>query len=310
MALAFDGARAMALAAAQLDCGDSPGCVGVRYRIPGTPGNDEVAALLAGWMRGAGLAVRTDNFTATFDGAPLAAHNVVAERPGSGSGTLYLGAHYDSRPCADKDPDAAKRQLPVPAANDGASGVAVLAELAQLLQGRPMNLTLRFVFFDAEDMGDGGRGCGSGSAWAQGSEHYAGGLTDAEVAQARGMVLLDMVGDAELELRRESNSAYSPHRDLQDAVWGWAARLGHAQFRDELGGPVLDDHLPFQRRLIPSLDVIHLDGSADRDPFPATHHTTSDDLAHLRAASLEAVGQSLMAAVLAWDGGGWDNGLK
>jgi hypothetical protein len=110
-----------------------------------------------------------------------------------------------------------------------------------------------------------------------------------------------MVGDAQLELRREGASARAPHRALQDALWTWAATLGHEAFRDEVGPLILDDHAAFQERQIPAVDVIHLDGSGDGDPFPASHHTTFDDVAHLRSGSLDAAGETVLAAVLAWD---------
>lgn len=292
-----------------VDCGPAPppgnaaGCLRPRYRVPGTEGNNATAALLAAAMAGAGWDVSWDNFTATFEGRPVPAHNVVAERRGASERTLYLGAHYDSRPCADKDPDPAKRGMPVLGANDGASGVGVLLALAESLGTRNLTLTLRFVFFDAEDMGDGGAGCGRGTAWAQGSAHYAASLTEEDVRDAMGLVLLDIVGDNHLELRREARSAQAPHRALQDHLWAWAAKLNHTQFLDATGPAILDDHVPFQQRGIAAVDVIHLDDDG-RDMFPDTHHTTFDDLAHVSPASLEAVGQTVLAALLAWEAGG------
>lgn len=276
-------------------------CLATRphYRIPGTDGNNKTALDLLEGLQRANWTARLDNFTATFQGQPVPAHNVVAERAGSGNRTLYLGAHYDTRPCADKDRNPENRSKPVLGANDGASGAADLLVLAELLGHRAMNLTLRIVLFDAEDMGDGGHGCGAGTAWAQGSAHYAKALSAQEVARARGMVLLDMVGDPALELRREGYSASSPHRALQDELWGWAKGLGHGQFRDEASFRVTDDHVPFQERGIPAVDVIHLDGGPDF--FPDTHHTAMDDLEHVSPASLEAAGETLLAAVLAWD---------
>lgn len=275
---------------------------GVRpvYRVTGSEGNNATARWIAGFLAAQGLAVGWDNFTAQFEGRPLPAHNVVGTKAGRTSQTLYLGAHYDTRPCADKDPDPAKRGEPVLGANDGASGVAVLLELARLLQPREMNLTLRFVFFDAEDMGDAGLGCGRGTAWAQGSAHYAAALSEEEVQRARGMVLVDLVGDPAAEFRREGRSAVAPHRALQDDLWAWAARLGHGQFINATSQPILDDHVAFQQRGIPSVDIIHLDDDG-RDVFPDSHHTTFDDLAHVSPATLEAVGETLLAAVLGWD---------
>jgi glutaminyl-peptide cyclotransferase len=306
-ARAFDGMAAWHLAAAQVADGCSPvppGAVDLcpwepRHRIPGSDGSNRTQAWMVAQLQQAGFRAGWHNFTATFEGRPLPGANVWGERPGRGEGLLLLGAHYDSRPCADKDPDPAKRSLPVLGANDGASGVGALLHLADLLAGRAMNLTVRIVFFDAEDMGDAGLGCGKGTPWAQGSAAYAANLTAAEVQRARGLLLLDMVGDQALELRREGHSAQGRNRALQDEVWAWAARLGHGQFRNETSLAITDDHLPFVQRGIPSVDLIHLD--AGQDPFPATHHTTSDDLGHLSPASLEAVGEVVLAQVLAMD---------
>lgn len=317
-ARAFDGLAAWRIAGAQV--ADPGGCSPVppgaqgfcapdpRYRVTGTPESNATADMLAQRLREAGFAVRFDAFHAAFEGTPLPARNVVGERAGATSRTLYLGAHYDTRPCADKDPDPERRAERVLGANDGASGVAVLVHLAELLGGRALNLTLRVVLFDAEDMGDGGLGCGRGTAWAQGSARYAAALSDAEVERASGMVLVDLVGDTRAEFRREGRSAAAPHRALQDDLWSWAAKLGHAQFIDQVGPPVLDDHVGFQQRGIPSVDIIHLDDG--RDVFPDSHHTTFDDLDHLSPGSLEAAGETVLAAVLAWDAAAGQDGLK
>lgn len=308
-ARAFDGLAAWHLAAMQVAAdGCSPAPPGAtplcawqpRHRTPGSEGSNATAERLAAALRDAGWAVRFEPFDATFEGRALPARNVVADRAGATEALLILGAHYDTRPCADKDPDPANRTRPVLGANDGASGVAVLLHLAQLLEGRAMNLSLRVVFFDAEDMGDAGLGCGRGTPWAQGSEHHAAAMPDEEVRRARGMVLLDMVGDAGLELRREGASAAPPHRALQDGLWSWAARLGHPQFLDASGPRITDDHLPFQQRGIAAVDVIHLDDDG-RDVFPGSHHTTFDDLDRLSPASLEAVGETVLAALLDLD---------
>lgn len=321
-ARAFEGQQAWNLAGAQLSKTCTPVPRGIpslcaplwRYRVTGSADNNATADMLAQRLREAGLAVRFDNFTATFEGRELPARNVVGERPGSGNRTLYLGAHYDTRPCADKDPDPGRRSEPVLGANDGASGVAVLLHLAELLRGRALNFTLRFVLFDAEDMGDGGLGCGRGTPWAQGSAHYAAALGQAEVDAAFGMVLVDLVGDPQAEFRREGRSAAAPHRALQDDLWAWAKKLGHGQFLDAPAAGIIDDHVAFQQRGIRSVDIIHLDDDG-RDLFPDTHHTTFDDLDHVSAATLEAVGETVLAAVLAWDAeaggaGAGQDGLK
>jgi len=292
----FDGDRAFALARAQVEqpCATgAPGCVEPRYRVPGTEGNDATVAAIAGWMARLGWSLSWDNFTADMRGQPVPAHSLIAERPGRNATTLYVAAHYDTRPWTDEDPDPAKRDERVLGANDGASGVAVMVALAELLKDHSTNLTLRFAFWDAEDMGE------SFTGWIQGSEHYAQRLSEPDVQRTFGYVLLDLVGDVNLTMRREGLSSVSPHRALQDDLWSWAAKLGHEQFVDAPGPTIIDDHQPFQKRHIRAVDVLHLD--FDANVFPDSHHTTFDDLAHLSPGSLDAVGETTLAAVLAWD---------
>ncbi|MCA1813097.1 MAG: M28 family peptidase, partial [Halobacteriales archaeon] len=250
-------------------------------------------------LQHAGWRVGLDPFTAYREGKPFRAHNVVGFLACRTDRTVLLVAHYDSRPCADEDPDPSLRGQPVLGANDGGSGVAVLLELTHALQGRMLNLTLRFAFVDAEDMGDSGHGCGAGTAWAQGAAHDAENLTAEDVRAAKALILLDLVGDPQIRLPREGASALGANRAVQDAVWATGERLGHAAFRDEVGPSVDDDHLPYGRRGIPSVDVIDLRPGSNI--FPPSHHTTFDDLAHTSPASLGVVGQTVLAQLLAWD---------
>jgi hypothetical protein len=313
----FDGASAFEYVRNQVESdvpGDcpardpNPGGVSVcpmpHYRIPGTAGNNETAAWILAMMGAAPWQARFDDFTASREGHAFPAHNVVATRAGRTNATVMLVAHYDSRPCADEDPVPANRTQPVLGANDGGSGVAVLLELARVLPPR-MNLTLRFVFDDAEDMGDSGHGCGANTAWAQGAVWDAQHLSPQQVRDTKALLLLDLVGDPGLRLPREGASALGSNRAVQDAVWSWGQRLGHAQFLDAPGPYIDDDHLPYIQRGIPSVDIIDLRDAAN--VFPPDHHTTFDDLEHVSAPSLQAVGDTVLAALRAWDaeaGGG------
>jgi len=295
---AFDGGRALAFVRAQVcEPGGAAGACSPHYRIPGTEGNNATARLIAAEMAHAGWDVTWDAFTAQREGQPVPAHNVLATKRGSGNGTLMVAAHYDSRPCADED--AVNTSAPVLGANDGGSGVAVMLELAQLLGGRAMNHTLRFAFVDAEDMGDSGHGCGQGTAWAQGAEHDARNLSAAQVGDIRALLLLDLVGDPGLRLPREGLSAQGANRPVLDRVWALGHALGHAQFLDEAGPSIDDDHVPYIRRGVPSVDVIDLRQGSN--VFPPSHHTTWDDMDHVSPSSLAAVGQAVLAALVAWD---------
>lgn len=185
---------------------------------------------------------------------------------------LVIGAHYDSRRRADRDPDPSKRTEPVPAANDGASGVAVLLELARVLRPEDLQRTIWLVAFDAED--NGGL---DGWDWIAGSRHFVRALTETP----QGMVLVDMIGDADQQIYYEGNS----HQQMQEGIWQVAADLEYPAFIPELRHTMIDDHIPFVREGIPAVDLIDFD-------YPYWH-TTQDTLDKISAESLEAVGRTL-----------------
>ena len=292
----FDDAAAFAFAREQVEYANGT----IRYRVPGTSGNDEAAALIASHLRADGWAVSYDNFTANYRCAQTPLHNVIGVRPGTSgrtaaqqgtdapraSSVVILGAHYDTRPIAESDPDPANRTKPIPGANDGASGVAVLLELARTLG--PMNDTVRLVFFDAEDGGDMPNSCDT--QWLIGSERDAGSIPLADWRNVRAMVLVDLVGDPNLSLPRELNS----DSKLQDQVYSVAGSLGYAHvFTNDTknSAHITDDHVPYAQKSMPALDLIHLVPAPQY--FPEWHHTQHDDMAHVSATSLGIVGRTL-----------------
>jgi glutaminyl-peptide cyclotransferase len=190
---------------------------------------------------------------------------------------LIIGAHYDSRRYADEDPDPARRTEPVPAANDGASGIAVLLELARVLQPETLNRTIWLVAFDAEDNGN-----IDGWDWIAGSTHFVKVLTE----RPQGMVLVDMIGDADQQLYYERNS----HQAMNEGVWEIAADLGHPAFVPTPRHSMLDDHTPFLEEGIPAIDIIDFD-------YPYWH-TTADTLDKIHPYSLEVVGTTVQEWLL------------
>ncbi len=203
--------------------------------------------------------------------------NVIAKR-GSGKPWIILGAHYDSRLHANQDPDLAARELPVPGANDGASGVAALLELARVLP-RDIDGQIWLVFFDAEDNGN-----IEGWDWILGSRAFA----DSLQSKPDGVVVLDMIGDADLNIYLEGNSDSA----LSAEIWQQAAELGHEDvFINSVKYSMLDDHSPFLARGIPAVDIIDFD-------YPYWH-TRADTLDKISANSLQAVGETLLAWLLA-----------
>jgi glutaminyl-peptide cyclotransferase len=185
---------------------------------------------------------------------------------------LIIGAHYDSRFYADHDPDVNKRNLPVPGANDGASGVAVLLELARTL---PKNLDQQvwLVFFDAED-----NGRIPGWDWILGSRAFAESLSEKPDA----VVIVDMVGDKDLNLHFEKNSDHQ----LRQEIWDVAEELGYADyFIPTEKYRILDDHIPFIEIGIPSVDIIDFDYEY--------WHTVADTADKVSEESLEIVGRTV-----------------
>jgi glutaminyl-peptide cyclotransferase len=256
----FDGQRAYQDLEAQMAFG------------PRTPGSQAHAQVIE-WMK-AGLAQSgwtVEVQDTTQDGQPV--HNVIAKR-GSGAPWTIIGAHYDSRMKADNDPDPARQNQPVPGANDGASGVAVLMELARDLP-KDLNGQVWLAFFDSEDQGK-----LPGWDWILGSRAMANSLTGRPDA----VVIIDMIGDANLNILKEQNS----YPVLVDQIWNTAASLGYEQeFIPRKGYNMLDDHTPFLEKGFHAVDIIDFD-------YPEWH-TTADTADKVSAKSLQIVGDTLLA---------------
>jgi glutaminyl-peptide cyclotransferase len=254
---AFDGQRAYAYVKAQCDLGARPA---------GSAGARATARYITDELQRLGWRPTYQDFT--YRGVAL--QNVTARRGDAGP-VIIVGAHYDTRPRADRD--ALHPNDPVPGANDGASGVAVLLELARVL-GTP-HQTVILAFFDAEDRGDLG-----GWDWAVGSTYMAASLQE-PVAK---MVLVDMVGDADQQLYWEVNSDSA----LRKQLWEIGLSLGYGkEFIAQPKHNLIDDHIPFLRRGIPAVDIIDFD-------YPYWH-TTEDTPDKVSPQSLERVGRVVEA---------------
>ena len=196
--------------------------------------------------------------------------NIIGAR-GEGP-TILLGAHYDTRKRADRDP--VDPTQPVPGANDGASGVAVLLELARVLNVEATGHHIQLAFFDAEDNGE-----LDGWEWIVGSRYMASQLTE----NLKMMILVDMVGDADQQIGWETHS----DPNLRDRIWKVAVELGYEAYINlETNYPLSsDDHFPFLERGIPAIDIIDFS-------YPYWH-TTQDTIDKVSAESLERVGRTL-----------------
>jgi glutaminyl-peptide cyclotransferase len=203
---------------------------------------------------------------------------------------ILMAAHYDTRPLPDMDPDPRKRREGLfVGANDGASGVAVLMELANHVNTLPDRYGLDFVFFDAEELIYGRRG-----EYFIGSKYFADDYSKRErnFDYVAG-VLLDMVGDTKLSIFQEQHSvAWENTRPIVQGIWGTAAGLGVTEFIPRVGYDVQDDHLPLNRIAnIPTVDVIDFHYP---DPSNGYWHTTNDTPGRCSADSLGKVGMVML----------------
>jgi Zn-dependent M28 family amino/carboxypeptidase len=256
--LVFDGKRALKDVKFQVDLG---------ARTMGSKAHEQAENYIVDQLQTYNWKVETQS--AEVSGQPI--KNIIAKR-GEGMPWIVLGSHYDSRLLADHDLNLGNSLLPVPGANDGASSTAILLELARVIPSE-INKQIWLVFFDDEDNGN-----GSGSGWSIGSTYF--------VSQLQGkpdsVVVLDMVGDKDLNIYMEGNS----DREMNNEIWSAAKSLGYSQFIPTYKHKMLDDHTPFLNAGIRAVDVIDFD-------YPY-YHTTNDTLDKVSADSLKAVGDTIL----------------
>ncbi|NQT35218.1 M28 family peptidase [bacterium] len=249
-------------------------------RNPGSTGYNQCLDWLSQTLEELDADVYLQRFEAVeaITGVTRKLTNVIAFFPGEINPPLMLCAHWDTRAYANLDPDPASRTKPISGANDGASGVAVLLEIARLAAEYPPPRSLLIVLFDGEDMGR----ASHGEEFTLGSKYWASHQTPVSVEEA---ILLDMIGDADLEIPMERYSeANAP--DLLRRLWNIASKLDLPAFQDRLGAAVRDDHVSLQRVGIPAVDLIDFDYQY--------WHTLEDTPDKCSAESLEQVGRLLM----------------
>ncbi len=236
-----------------------------------------------------------------YDGTILKSTNIIATAPLKDSEDktrLLLCAHWDSRPWADNDPDSANWHKPVMAANDGASGVGVMLELARLLQTHDsLNVAVDFVCFDAEDWGaPQWTNKNDADSWALGAQHWAASFNaQSSTPSYQYAILLDMVGGQGAKFYYEAFSL-DHARPIVEKVWQAAAAAGYGSFFPlQTGGYVTDDHVPVNEVAhIPCIDIINHYPDCPQSSFGPTWHTINDDMPHLDKNTLQAVGQTLV----------------
>lgn len=232
-----------------------------------------------------------------YTGTLVEMRNIVASYNPEAPVRILVSGHWDSRQWADNDPDEAMHKTPIDGANDGASSVGVLLEIARQLHlqsdSNRVKVGVDLICWDAEDNGQ--NGGENESSWCLGSQYWSK-VRHVPDYTARYGINLDMVGGRQTVFYRERISmACAP--DVVNKVWAAANRLGYAHLfsYDDRGGGVIDDHVPVNKGGIPCIDVIGTD--SEHGGFPATWHTMGDNMNNIDKETLKAVGQTMLDVI-------------
>ncbi len=265
-------------------------------RVPGSAS----AKACAKWIEDKLKSYGADSVTAqratltAYNGDRLDITNISAQFNPSANDRVLLLAHWDTRPWADQEADADLREKPIDGANDGASGVAVILELARHFAQNPPKCGVDILLVDAEDYGrrsDQPQLDEDTDSWALGTQYWLEHPT-LDLGRVQYAVLLDMVGGKDAVFPREYHSEYACP-SVNDKVWQAARKAGHGKrFPDRLGGAVVDDHVYFIMARIPAIDIIE-SNNPTTGTFPPAWHTHADNLSNIDPATLRAVGETL-----------------
>jgi len=282
----FDAASAFAHVERQLSFGP---------RDPGSAGHEACRKWLVSEFQAQGAEVMEQTFKAKkLQGGTYQATNIIARFNPDATRRILLSAHWDTRAVADYDPDQGRRGQPIPGADDGGSGVAVLLEIARQLKAQPIPMGVDIVLFDAEDQGlDSGR---DPLSWCQGAQYW-GRNTHVPQYKAQFGIHLDMVGARNARFAKEGYSRqYAPQ--ILDKVWRLAQGMGYGMyFVNEPAPPVTDDHRFINEYArIPTINIINKP-LGSQTGFGPHWHTHGDDLEVIDTQTLKAVGQVVLAVV-------------
>ena len=287
---AFDADSAYASIEAQ--CAFGP-------RVPGTEAHTACGDYIVAAFRALGLTVTEQRAQViTWEGRSMPCRNIIAAFNPDARDRVLVCAHWDSRPWADHDPDEANHRKPIDGANDGASGVGVLLEVARQLSGRLPACGVDIVLFDAEDYGtpEFHTGTHKPDTWCLGSQHWA---KEAKKNgyNARYGILLDMVGAPDAIFPREYYSVYFAAGVL-DKVWQTARSLGFGQlFVQTSTYPVTDDHYYVNTLAgIPCIDIVHYNPHGETG-FGDYWHTLDDNMDNISRQTLYAVGKTVLTVI-------------
>ncbi len=265
------------------------------YRIPGTKEHENCKDWLVSKLESFGLEVKVQKFESKiFTGAIMPGYNIIAQLNPKHSRRVLLAAHWDTRIIADKDPNEENHDDPIMGADDGASGVAALLEIARTLSKNPIDLGVDFILFDVEDQGD---MHGEANTWALGSQHWSKNKVPKNYNADFG-ILLDMVGAKGARFGKEGYSMqYAPQ--IVNKVWKLAQNMGYADFfQDYNSGGIADDHLYMNQAGIPSIDIISIPNPENSESsFGFYHHTLADNIGIIDKRTLKVVTQVVTAVL-------------
>lgn len=265
-------------------------------RVPGSEGHAKCSKWIVETLQGFGadtVEVQRAEVTA-FDGTRLPIANILGRFNTSAPRRVLLAAHYDTRPWADQDEDASRRTSPIDGANDGASGVAVLLEIARAINQQRPDIGVDMLFTDAEDYGD--SNSTSEDSWCLGTQYWVDHFPYTPANRPEYGILLDMVGGRNARFHREySSDRLAPA--IVDKVWGTAAAGPYAdRFPNQRGGAIVDDHVYINSAGIPCIDIIE-SANAQSGGFPPTWHTHNDNIDNIDPATLKAVGSVVLDVI-------------
>jgi len=266
-------------------------------RVPGSEAHKRCAAYLESTLERFADKVYVQEFKArAFDGRILEGKNIIGSFMPEQRARISLAAHWDSRPFADHDPNPENRNLPVPGANDGASGVGVLLEIARVLSSNDPPVGVDIIFFDIEDYGPphDSQSDENPENWGLGSQHWSKNPHEYNY-RSRYLILLDMVGAPDARFLQEGFSMYFAP-DKVRKVWGIAHEIGYNKyFINERGGYINDDHYFVNEMAnIPAINIIHLDPGSSNGSFFEYWHTIKDDIDKIDPQTLELVGEVVL----------------
>lgn len=281
----FNADSAFAYTKAQVDFGP---------RIPSTQAHANCAAYLVSKLKSFGAEVSVQQGAAkTYDGKSHQLKNIIAAFYPEKKQRVLITAHWDARPFSDQDPDANMHDKPFDAANDGASGVAVMLEMARQLQQKQPNVGVDFILWDIEDYGKANDESVNETTWCLGSQYWAKNqpLKGYKPLYA---INLDMVGGSNAQFTQDEVSRkYAPQ--IVKKVWDIGNEIGYsAYFVNVPSGNLIDDHFWVNQAGIPCIDVIHYSDAAG---FYMNWHTQLDNLNNIDKNTLKAVGQTMLETI-------------